>query len=117
MWARSILFASIFLAACSWTDALKLLTPAASQGISADAEVTVGKKEEDNDVNTTVQVGGDKSESQTAEKIVNNTDERMSPWVLLLIVLLAGWAIPGPYEMVKGIRKVFRKQPEDSDTQ
>ena len=41
--------------------------------------------------------------------VVNN---ELEPWVLGVIILLAGWAIPSPMEMIRGlvnIFKVFRK--------
>lgn len=85
-----------------------LLGAGARGGVQADAEVTVGQKNEDNDVNTEVNLGGDSKTAQSAEKITNN--HRMSPWVLLLIVLLAGWAIPDPYRMLSGIRNFFTKK-------
>jgi hypothetical protein len=73
-------------------------------GIKADAEVTVGKKEEDNDVVTDTQIG----DNQTAE-LIKNENSGPSGWIILLIVLLAGWAIPGPAAMFRGIKDFFRK--------
>jgi hypothetical protein len=110
-----VLVLTLTVASCSWTDALKILTPAANKGISADAEVTVGQKKEDNDIQTDVKFGGDKSESQTqnqqAEKIENTVvkDYSMPGWVLVAIIFLAGWAIPAPGVMFHGIANFIRK--------
>jgi hypothetical protein len=98
-----VFFITIAVSACTWTDALKLLTPAAKSGIEADAEVTIGKKEEA--INTDVQVGSNTTqEAQT----ITNTDSGPDGWIILLLVLLAGWAIPSPDVMFRGIRNLFR---------
>ena len=90
------------------TKAGEALLGASSDGIRADAEVTVGQKKEDNDVNVDV---GNKSGDQTytAEKIVTNTNERMSAWVLITIIFLAGWAIPAPNVMFSSLVSFARK--------
>ena len=76
-----------------------------NSGVQVETDdIVVGKKEEDND--TEVNVGNDNS-TQEAQVIKNNN--RMSPWVLLLIVLLAGWAIPGPRTMFRGIKGLFTR--------
>ena len=108
------LLLSLTLASCSWTDALKLITPAADKGISAEAEVTVGQKKEDNDIQTDVQLGGDKSDTQTnnqqANEIANYTvkDYSLPAWGLIAMIFLAGWAIPAPGVMFNGIANFIR---------
>jgi len=42
--------------------------------------------------------------NQTSSVVTNE----MEPWVLGVIILLAGWAIPSPTEMIKGIANLFR---------
>lgn len=87
------------------TSAGKALIGAGEEGgIEADAEVTIGKKSEDNDIKTDVNIGNDNR--QEAHQI-SNTNNRMPLYTLLLIVLLAGWAIPGPGEMFRGIKKAL----------
>jgi uncharacterized membrane protein AbrB (regulator of aidB expression) len=51
------------------------------------------------------------SVSQTSNVVTNE----MEPWILGVIILLAGWAIPSPGEMLRGlfhflggIRRLFR---------
>ena len=86
------------------------------------------------DVNTNAQVGKENTQQVVAAQ--TNTDasgeaqvadqanrvsgtqiinEELPPWVLILIALLAGWAIPSPMEMALGIvnffRIIFGKEP------
>lgn len=77
---------------------------ASGKGITADAEVTVGKKEEDNDVETEVRIGEKTQKAQT----INNNDTGPDGYIILLLVLLAGWAIPGPLATMRGIRKGWK---------
>lgn len=62
-------------------------------------DIVVGKKEEDND--TAIQLG------QTN----NGTIENNGPdwFVILILCLLAGWAIPSPSEMGRGLIDFFGK--------
>jgi hypothetical protein len=79
------------------------------------------------DVNTNAQVGKENTqqlvanqtnteasgEAQVADQAnkVSGTqiiNENLPPWVLILIALLAGWAIPSPMEMAIGIVNFFR---------
>ena len=77
-------------------DAAKWLLPSASDGIAVDAELTVGDKSEE--VNTEV---GTEHNTQTATTI-NNVQDIPLTWVLLFM-LMAGWAIPAPAEMGRGL--------------
>lgn len=96
-WAISLTF--ILMTGCSTLagPVLGLLAGPAGDGISADAEVTVGKKEEA--VNVDTQLGD--NNKQTAS-VINNTQRIPTSW-LILIVLLAGWAIPDPQTMGRGL--------------
>lgn len=72
-----------------------------NDGVQVGTEdITIGQKKEDNDVNVTLGGGAD---TQQAQVIENNNG--LNPFTLLLLVLLAGWAIPSPLEMFRGIRK------------
>ncbi len=76
---------------------------AASNGISADAELTVGKKEETIAVDTQV---GDKT-SIVGDATFNSVQDIPFAWVLLF-TLMAGWAIPTPAVMGNGLIKLIR---------
>jgi hypothetical protein len=81
---------------------LTSLGGAASNGIEADAELTVGKKEETVEVDTQV---GDNS-TQTATTI-NNVQDIPILWIFLF-TLMAGWAIPDPSTMGRGLITLIR---------
>ena len=82
---------------------LGAILPSAGKGISADAEVTVGKKEES--VNTDVQVGDNSTQSAGQ---IQNFNEGMPWWQFLAFGLLAGWAIPDPQTMGRGVISFIR---------
>ena len=77
---------------------------ASGKGVTADAEVTVGQKKEDNDVETEVRIGEETQKAQT----INNNNTGPDGYIILLLVLLAGWAIPDPLTTMRGIRKGWR---------
>lgn len=86
------------LAACSWTDVARVLGPPMKQGV--EAEVVVGKKEEEVAVNT--HFGEEKQIEQTADQIINTTSG-LTTIQLLIFAVLAGWALPDPQTMGRGI--------------
>ena len=90
----------LFLGGCTALDAAKFLMPSASKGLDVDAELVVGDKQED--INTQV---GDRTE-QRAGSITNVNDIPFS--YVLLFMLMAGWAIPSPSEMGKGIVRFLK---------
>ena len=63
---------------------------------SLDAEVTVGKKQEE----VNVDVGKKVNNDQTAEVIYNQTEE-FDPilLVIFMIIAIAGWVLPTPMDM------------------
>lgn len=82
-------------------------------GLSVDANVAKGDAEGTSSVaqnaNTAVSVGGGTSSQQeygSVAKVVNESG--MKAWHIILIVLLAGWAIPSPSEMVVGTGRAIR---------
>jgi len=88
---------------------------AADDGLSVDANVGQAKTEGDSSVaqqaNTAVS-GQVNSEETTnyegpVETVVN--DSGFKWWELGLIVLLAGWAIPSPGEMLERTVAIFRR--------
>jgi hypothetical protein len=82
-------------------------------GIDVDANAGQAKTEGDASVaqqaNTAVAVGGGTKSSYNApiEKVVNNSS--LEWWQLGLIVLLAGWAIPSPGEMLRSLAEGYRQ--------
>lgn len=97
----SLLSLVLILGGCS--GPLSFLTPGVPD---LEADVTVGKKEEVVETN----VG---NESVAADTI-NYVNEL--PWYyLVLLVFMAGWAIPSPMEMFRGmvnmIRLLFGRPP------
>ena len=102
----------ILLSGCS------LLTDAVGSalkggGVSADANVGQAKTEGDDSVaqqaNTAVSVqGGETTYQAPVESVTVN--ERMPWWMAVMVVLLAGWAIPSPAEMVRGLLGLFSRR-------
>ena len=88
-------------------------------GTDVNTNAQIGKENTQN--NAVVQANTEASgEAQVADQAnrVSGTqiiNEELPPWVLILIALLAGWAIPSPMEMALGIvnffRIIFGKEP------
>lgn len=93
-----------------------MLLGASDKGIEANANVgkaeTAGDSSVAQNANTAVsgQVNTESVEEQTyqapVEQVVNEAG--LDWWVLGLIVMLAGWAIPSPGEMLRGLVDLFR---------
>lgn len=94
-----LLLTLVLLSGCSSIGGslLGMLGGSASKGIDANAEVVVGKKEEELIVDTQL---GDNLHQQ-AQTIVNENEVPTS-WVFLF-ALMCGWAIPGPLECGRGL--------------
>lgn len=86
---------------CGMMSAMSMLTPGPSVGV--DTEVVTGEKEEQYGII-------DKSESQSYQSAstIQNIEQRVGWPTLLLIVLLAGWAIPDPMTMGRGFLAFLR---------
>lgn len=103
-----ILSASISLSGCGAMSAMSMLTPGPSVGV--DTEVVTGEKEESYGVT-------DKSQTTTTQKAetIENVYHKLPWWQWVLILLMAGWAIPTPWDMFKGmvnaVRLIFGKGP------
>lgn len=83
-------------------------------GVEVDANVGQAKTEGDDSVaqnaNTAVSVDGGKSEENYTGPVGQVVNEAGLEWhELLLLVLLAGWAIPSPAEMFLGIARTGRQ--------
>lgn len=91
-----VLLLFLSLQGCAALKAIDFLTP--SSGLSVDAELIAGDKEIETQV-------GDRS-SQRAQTINNVQDIPLL--YILLFTLMAGWAIPSPEIMGRGIITFIR---------
>ncbi len=88
--------------------------PGPQSGLEVDANVGQAKTEGDDSVaqnaNTAVSVAGGKSEENFSGPVGQVVNEAgLEVHELLLLVLLAGWAIPSPTECLLGLVKALRK--------
>lgn len=91
-----------------------VLLGGAQKGIEASANVgkaeTAGDSSVAQNANTAVSGQVNSTEEVTyqapVEQVVNEAG--LDWWVIGLIVMLAGWAIPSPAEMVRGSVRLFR---------
>ena len=114
--ALAILF-SLSLSSCSGLDLVKgaagMALGGSQPGIEVDANVAKGDAEGDDSVaqnaNTAVSIDAWSKEvfEGSVGQVVNESGLKL--WELLLLVLLAGWAIPSPAECVLGAVRVFRQ--------
>ena len=92
--------------------AMDALSGAGQKGIEVDANAGQAKTEGDDSVaqnaNTAVSVDSSKNEvfEGSVGQVVNEAG--LPIHVLLLLVLLAGWAIPSPEEMGHGLVRIIR---------
>lgn len=104
------------LSGCSGLDVAKKLAKSAvgaESGVEVDANVGQAKTEGEDSVaqnaNTAVSVAGGKTEENfegPVGQVINEAGLEIHE--LLLLVLLAGWAIPSPTEMVLGFARTIR---------
>lgn len=105
------------MSGCSGLDVAKKLAGSAlgsESGVEVDANVGQAKTEGDDSVaqnaNTAVSVAGGKTEENfegPVGQVINESG--LKPYELLLLVLLAGWAIPSPTEMLVGVARTGRQ--------
>lgn len=114
---RSVLLSFIItmtLTSCSTLApiASDMLLGGAKKGLSVDANAGQAKTEGDNSVaqNANTALSVDAGRTETFEgpvgQVVNEAG--LPIHVLLLLVLLAGWAIPSPEEMGHGVVRIIR---------
>lgn len=120
--AAIVFLLSLSISGCSALQSVATDALLGSQsGVDVDANVAKGDAEGANSLsqnaNTAVSVGSSESnEYGEVQSVVN--DEGFKPYELLLLVLLAGWAIPSPSEMLRGIVKFFtgfRLKPKETN--
>lgn len=102
---------------CAGLDVAKGLAKSAlgaKAGVEVDANAGQAKTEGDDSVaqnaNTAVSVAGGNTEENfegPVGQVINESG--LKPYELLLLVLLAGWAIPSPTEMLVGIARTGRQ--------
>lgn len=109
------------LSSCSLLQSLATDALTGSQdGLSVDANVAKGDAEGEDSVaqnaNTAVSVGANRESTEVFEGPVDTVinESPLGVLELIVIVLLAGWAIPSPSEMVQGTIRLFslRKEPQ-----
>ena len=104
---------TILLSSCSTLAPLAkdVLLGGAQKGIEVDANAGQAKTEGDNSVaqNANTAVSLDAGATETFEGPVGQVinEAGMPIHVLLLLVLLAGWAIPSPEEMGHGLVRIL----------
>jgi len=88
-------------------------------GTDVNANTQIGKENTQQvaAVQTNTKTGDDAQIADQANEVTGTQiiNSELPPWVLIMIALLAGWAIPSPMEMALGIvnffRIIFGKQP------
>ena len=119
MYWIGILIVPLSLSSCSALTSLAADALTGSQdGLSVDANVAKGDAEGEQSVaqnaNTAVSVGANKESTEVFEGPVDTVinESPLGIFELILLVLLAGWAIPSPSEMVQGTFRLFRTRKE-----
>ena len=97
---------------------------ASQDGLSVDANVAKGDAEGEDSVaqnaNTAVSVGANRESTEVFEGPVDTVinESPLGYFELILLVLLAGWAIPSPSEMINGfisqVRSLRRRDNHDT---
>jgi len=89
-----------------------------SDGPSVNANTQIGKENTQNGiVGSQTKAEGEAQVADQANRVQGTQiiNEDVPPWLLGILILLAGWAIPSPMEMARGIinfiRMIFGKGP------
>lgn len=113
-----ILLLTVPLSACSGFSMLSgLLGDDGGTDVNTNAQVGKENTQQIVAAQTNTEASGEAQVAEQANKVSGTQiiNEKMPPWVLILIALLAGWAIPSPMEMALGIvnffRIIFGKEP------
>lgn len=95
------------LTGCS---ALSALLPSFGDGPSVNANAQVGKENTQQIVGSQTEAGGEAQVADQANRVEGTQiiNEDLPPWLIGLLILLAGWAIPTPMDMALGIVNFFR---------
>ncbi len=104
---------SLSLASCSGLDLVKPLLTGSQPGVEVDANIAKGDAEGDDSVaqNANTAVSLDAGTEEVFEgpvgQVINEAGLEIHE--LILLVLLAGWAIPSPTEMLQGFVRAVRR--------
>jgi len=83
-----------------------------NKGLSVDANVGQAKTEGEESVaqqaNTAVTLQSKKAQTYESPVSTVVNEAGLEWWEFMIVVLLAGWAIPSPAEMLKGLIEPFR---------
>ena len=106
-----VLILALTLSGCSTLGAIGGLF-GDDGGTDVNTNAQVGKKNTQNNavVQANTEASGEAQVADQANKVEGTQiiNEKLPPWVLIMIALLAGWAIPSPMEMALGIVNFFR---------
>ena len=106
-----VLVLTLMLSGCSTMDLVGGLF-SDDGGTDVNTNAQIGKENTQNNavVQANTEASGEAQVADQANKVegtqIINSD--LPPWVLLMIALLAGWAIPAPMQMAMGIVNFFR---------
>lgn len=94
-----VLVLCLTLTACS-TSPWMLLKPR-PKGVEIETEINTGQ------MDRSIQVGSEQRNMQQARQI-QNLYQALEWWQWLIIMLMAGWAIPTPFQTWRGIINAIR---------
>jgi hypothetical protein len=94
--------------------------PGGGDGTNVAANTQIGKENTQNGIvgnQSNTRAEGEAQVADQANRVQGTQiiNSELPEWLILMLVLLAGWAIPSPNEMVRGIintiRMIFGKGP------
>ena len=113
-----VLLLSVTLSGCSSFGMISgLFSDDGGTDVNANAQIGKENTQQVAAVQTNTKTGDEAQIADQANKVTGTQiiNSELPPWVLILIALLAGWAIPSPMEMALGIvnffRIIFGKEP------
>ena len=106
-----ILVLALSLSGCSTLDMVGGLF-SDDGGTDVNTNAQIGKENTQNTaaIQANTEAGDDAQIADQANEVTGTQiiNSELPPWVLIMIALLAGWAIPSPMEMAIGIVNFFR---------
>jgi uncharacterized protein YceK len=114
------LLLTVTLSGCSALSALGSFMPGGGDGTNVAANTQIGKENTQNGIvgnQSNTRAEGEAQVADQANRVQGTQiiNSELPEWLILMLVLLAGWAIPSPNEMVRGIintiRMIFGKGP------
>lgn len=106
-----VLVLTLMLSGCSTMDLVGGLF-SDDGGTDVNTNAQIGKENTQNNavVQANTEASGEAQVADQANKVEGTQiiNSELPPWILIMIALLAGWAIPSPMEMALGIVNFFR---------